>query len=76
MRRSSAIQGTGDTPIGPPPPAGRARAFGHSGAGGSLGFCDPKPKLGFGYAMNRMETELFLIGPRATALMNATYASV
>jgi CubicO group peptidase (beta-lactamase class C family) len=68
--------GTDAEPIGPPPAAGRARAFGHAGAGGSLGFCDPEPKLGFGYAMNRMETGLFLIGPRATALMNATYESL
>lgn len=68
--------GTEAEPIGPPPAAGRARGFGHSGAGGSLGFCDPEPQLGFGYAMNRMEMGLFLIGPRATALMNATYASL
>ena len=76
-RYGSGFQvGTDAEPIGPPPAGGRARAFGHSGAGGSLGFCDPEPELGFGYAMNRMEMGLFLIGPRATALMNATYASL
>jgi CubicO group peptidase (beta-lactamase class C family) len=62
--------GTADEPIGP------GRAFGHAGAGGSLGFADPEARLGFGYAMNRMENGLCLIGPRATALMNATFASI
>lgn len=63
--------GTTDEPIGPNP-----RAFGHSGMGGSFGFADPEARIGFGYAMNRMESGLFLIGPRATALMNATFASL
>lgn len=61
--------GTDAEPIGPNP-----RAFGHSGMGGSFGFADPEARVGFGYAMNRMENGLFLIGPRATALMNATFA--
>jgi CubicO group peptidase (beta-lactamase class C family) len=62
--------GTADEPIGP------GSAFGHAGAGGSLGFADPEARLGFGYAMNRMEHGLFLMGPRATALMNAAFASI
>jgi CubicO group peptidase (beta-lactamase class C family) len=62
--------GTASEPIGP------GRAFGHSGAGGSLGIADPEARLGFGYAMNRMEHGLYLIGPRATALMNAAFASL
>jgi CubicO group peptidase (beta-lactamase class C family) len=61
--------GTKAEPIGP------GGAFGHAGAGGSLGFADPDARLGFGYVMNRMENGLFLIGPRATALMNAAFAS-
>jgi CubicO group peptidase (beta-lactamase class C family) len=63
--------GTDAEPIGPNP-----RAFGHSGMGGSFGFADPEAKLGFGYAMNRMEHGVFIIGPRATALMNAVFASL
>jgi CubicO group peptidase (beta-lactamase class C family) len=63
--------GTDAEPIGPNP-----RAFGHSGMGGSLGFADPELELGFGYAMNRMENGVFLIGPRATALMNAAFEAL
>ena len=63
--------GTDAEPIGPNP-----LAFGHSGMGGSLGFADPELELGFGYAMNRMENGVFLIGPRATALMNAAFEAL
>jgi CubicO group peptidase (beta-lactamase class C family) len=52
-----------------------AKSFGHPGAGGSLGFADPEAKVGFGYAMNRMQASL-LIDPRATALIDAVYASL
>ncbi|HUY38232.1 MAG TPA: serine hydrolase domain-containing protein, partial [Candidatus Binataceae bacterium] len=51
------------------------RSFGHPGAGGSLGYADPDAKIGFGYVMNRMQAGL-LIDPRATALIDALYASL
>ena len=51
------------------------RSFGHTGAGGSLGFADPDAKIGFGYAMNQMQ--LGIAGdPRAQALIQAVYASL
>jgi CubicO group peptidase (beta-lactamase class C family) len=52
-----------------------AGAFGHPGAGGSLGFADPEARVGFGYAMNRMGTSI-LVDPRASSLIDAVYASL
>lgn len=49
--------------------------FGHPGAGGSLGFADPKARIGFGYTMNQMNLGL-LIDPRAVPLIDAIYASI
>jgi CubicO group peptidase (beta-lactamase class C family) len=54
--------------LGPNP-----RSFGHGGMGGSLGFADPDTGLGFGYVMNEMHAGLWLIDPRATALIDAVY---
>jgi CubicO group peptidase (beta-lactamase class C family) len=50
-------------------------AFGHPGAGGSLGFADPEHELGFGYVMNQMQ--LGMTGdPRSRRLVEAVYASL
>jgi CubicO group peptidase (beta-lactamase class C family) len=49
------------------------RAFGHAGAGGSLGLADPDHELGFGYVMNRMEVGA-TNDQRAASLVEAVYA--
>ncbi len=48
------------------------RSFGHPGAGGALGWCDPDHQVGWGYLMNRMDFRLR--SPRAIALSHAVYA--
>ncbi len=50
-------------------------AFGHVGAGGSVGFADPEAQVGFAYVMNHMGPHI-LVDPRAEALMDAVYASL
>ncbi len=50
-------------------------AFGHVGAGGSLGFADPAAGLSFGYTMNRMGPGL-LMNARGQALVDAAYLSL
>ncbi len=35
-------------------------AFGHVGAGGSIGFADPPARMSFGYAMNQMGQGIML----------------
>jgi CubicO group peptidase (beta-lactamase class C family) len=49
-----------------------AGSFGHFGAGGSLGFCDPVAKLAFGYAINTMGPRWQ--NPRNRALIDACYS--
>jgi CubicO group peptidase (beta-lactamase class C family) len=52
-----------------------APAFGHVGAGGSLGFADPECGLSFGYTMNKMGPGLLMNG-RGQALVDATYRAL
>jgi len=47
-------------------------AFGHFGAGGAMGFADPKAEVGFGYVMNQMGPRWQ--NPRNKALLEALYA--
>ena len=58
-----------ERPLGP-----NAGAFGHFGAGGSLGFCDPEAGLAFGYVMNAMGARWQ--NPRNRALIDAVYRSL
>jgi len=48
------------------------RAFGHPGAGGSLGFADPEFGLSFGYVMNKMGGTM-IIHDRTEALLETAY---
>lgn len=50
-------------------------AFGHVGAGGSIGFADPAAGLAFGYAMNRQGPGI-LLNERGQSLVDAAYACV
>jgi CubicO group peptidase (beta-lactamase class C family) len=56
-------------PLGPNP-----GAFGHGGAGGSLGVADPEHRLSFGYVMNLMHQGLWLADPRPRRLLAEAYA--
>ena len=47
-------------------------AFGHPGAGGSIGMADPDAKVGFGYVMNKMQMGL-VGGPGAFAVLRKFY---
>ena len=50
-------------------------AFGHVGAGGSLGFADPVAGFSFGYTMNKMGPGL-LMNERSQPLVDAAYLSL
>ena len=47
-------------------------AFGHVGAGGSIGFADPHTGMSFGYTMNRMGPGI-LMNERGQSLIDAAY---
>lgn len=51
------------------------KAFGHVGAGGSIGFADPDCQLGFGYSMTKMGAGLML-NDRGQRLVDATYKAL
>jgi CubicO group peptidase (beta-lactamase class C family) len=53
-------------------PMGGASAFGHYGAGGSVGFADPEHRLAGGYVMSRMGLGVSA-DPRSAALIQASY---
>jgi CubicO group peptidase (beta-lactamase class C family) len=58
-----------ERPLGP-----NKGAFGHFGAGGSLGFCDPESGVAFGYVTNDMGPRWQ--NPRNKALIDAVFASM
>ena len=50
-------------------------AFGHVGAGGSIGFADPDARMSFGYAMNKMGLGI-LLNDRGQSLVDAAYRAL
>lgn len=56
-------------------PYGGPRGFGHTGAGGSLGFADPDNALGCGYVMSKMQQSLNG-DARSARLIRATYRAI
>ena len=51
------------------------KAFGHPGAGGSIGLADPDTGVGFGYVMNKMSMGL-VGGPTAFAVLGAFFEAL
>jgi CubicO group peptidase (beta-lactamase class C family) len=50
-------------------------AFGHVGAGGSIGFACPETRMSFGYSMNQMGLGL-LLNDRGQSLVDAVYKTL
>jgi CubicO group peptidase (beta-lactamase class C family) len=57
-------------PLSPSP-----NAFGHPGAGGSIGMADPDAGVGFGYVMNKMQMGL-VGGPTAFAVIKTFFEAL
>jgi len=57
-------------PLSPSP-----NAFGHPGAGGSIGMADPDAGVGFGYVMNKMQMGL-VGGPTAFVVLKAFFEAL
>jgi CubicO group peptidase (beta-lactamase class C family) len=70
LRRGRGVMLNTDGQYGP-----GAGAFGHAGAGGSVGFADPHTRVAIGYAKNQMQTNLDG-DTRAGRLARAVYASL
>jgi CubicO group peptidase (beta-lactamase class C family) len=71
------LKGTA-TPRGVEPPARvilSEDAFGHTGIGGSIGFCDPVADMSFGYVMNQMTADMGLYDT-GESLVDAVYRSL
>lgn len=64
----SGVLGNSNGFYGPNP-----EAFGHSGAGGSVGFGDPIARVSAGYVMNKQSHHI-MGDPRSLALIEALYA--
>ena len=56
-------------------PFGSSNSFGSPGAGGSLGFADPKAGVGYAYVTSQMGTRL-TGDPRDIALRDAVYTAI
>ena len=52
-----------------------SEAFGHVGAGGSIGFADPAARMSFGYSMNRMGAGI-LMNERGQSLVDSAYKAL
>ena len=69
MDNRGAAEGARDSAV-----LGR-HAFGHVGAGGSIGFADPECGLAFGYVMNQQGAGM-LLNERGQSLVDATYRAL
>jgi hypothetical protein len=56
-------------------PFGSAGSFGSPGAGGALGFSDPRAGIGYAYVTSKMGTRL-TGDPRDVALRDALYSAI